>query len=1433
MGPDDSYTTAAGEAANTGLTPNSPLASIQAALNLAIISPGDVILVDSGTYSGFTANSADNGVVILGSPDGITDITSAVTLSGAQNLDLQWLDLAAGASISGGANILLDDDSGGSTANMAHGDGGSVTVSGSTNIALDGNALVGVTLIGATSSNISIVDNLLAGTGLAIDGTVTNLVASNNRLASLSLADPAQGVIADNNISGGGVTINASFTGSIVGNFIHGARVGVTYNVAAALNGNQIFHNKTGIVVNASSSLGYLAGSSPNFIVDNGTGVRLTGLMQGQYIGYNDTGVTGSGVLGGISLALGNQIEGNTAGVNFIGTIQYERIDENGTSIVVQNGQLIAHDLIYDNNGQNLQTLGASNVEIVNNSFYSPDQTNILVNGGSSDVEVLNDILWTGGGYDLSIADDSRLGFFSDYNDLYTTGGGQIVHYLVDFSDILNWQDDVALYDLHSIGATVVNPTWAQPRFVDLGFGDLSAFPAAAGLRKTSPTIGTGDPETDLALPTTKYQNLLANPSFEAGVSNWSVNPGGTTQSSGPAAFNGSSYFYSAAVAAGFAQQTISLTADGYSAAQIDAGTLDVSFGGRIRAAAETPADQGQLVLIFLDGSGNAIGSPTVVSASNVSNRWELVGARVHVPVGARSVTYRFQSTRESGSTDDSYLDATFLYVVAATIATDIGAFGASYDEVEEPVDEKIQLETPDLYVNWTLAQSHSILWSTFGNTGDVPVRIDLYQQTTSGLQFLVNITPSTADNGSYAWIPQTSGLTYGTYGLRIKVSLVGDAAVQDISTENFTIPENGNTYYLNDSSTAGDQYTSAAGNNRATGKLASAPLPLLTTLLRTYSLGAQDTVYVDTGNYHDFAAVELSGNPAVGSGSGVRIIGPQIAGGSATINALGFTSPAVVDVNNASFVSLIDLGFAGANYGVWVRNASSNFTGTNLTVMNNLLGGIRLEADSTSGATLSGIVAHDNTGDGVYAGGPIVSLTNSTSYKNTGDGFDLANSGAAVLTGNIAYNNLIGLSVTNTTGATTTIVGNTNLALDLGNQLYDNSNYGIFANGSILVAGNVAYGQTAAGNAGIGFFGATITENIVYGNYDGIRTTGQSAPTITYNLAHDNSNFGIEGDFSATLTGNVSYSNGVGLRSMTPPNAATGPNITNNLVYNNTLQGIWLTGGNSARINNNTVYQPAGDAIHIDAYGGITASGIQIENNILWTQAGFDISLAPTSETGFKSDYNDLYFTASGAVGVWETVAQAALINWQSTTGNDADSISTNPLFVNAAAGDFHEKSLAGSFHGGSLAPVLGSSGLPVVPAVNLTADTSESPAIDRGDPTFSYASEPAPNGGYVNLGAYGDTAQASISPTSYVLVLRPVNGSTLIEGESFNITWRSQDSGGTVNIDLLQGANVTSIASGVANSGSYLWTIPTSLTPQGGYTVRVTRNAARRRSA
>ena len=73
---------------------------------------------------------------------------------------------------------------------------------------------------------------------------------------------------------------------------------------------------------------------------------------------------------------------------------------------------------------------------------------------------------------------------------------------------------------------------------------------------------------------------------------------------------------------------------------------------------------------------------------------------------------------------------------------------------------------------------------------------------------------------------------------------------------------------------------------------------------------------------------------------------------------------------------------------------------------------------------------------------------------------------------------------------------------------------------------------------------------------------------------------------------------------------------------------------------------------------------------------------------------------------------------------------IAKDPCFADAASGDFHLKSAAGRWNGATW-----------------VKDTMTSPCIDAGEASAAYANEPSPNGNRANMGAYGNTAEASKS--------------------------------------------------------------------------------------
>ena len=118
--------------------------------------------------------------------------------------------------------------------------------------------------------------------------------------------------------------------------------------------------------------------------------------------------------------------------------------------------------------------------------------------------------------------------------------------------------------------------------------------------------------------------------------------------------------------------------------------------------------------------------------------------------------------------------------------------------------------------------------------------------------------------------------------------------------------------------------------------------------------------------------------------------------------------------------------------------------------------------------------------------------------------------------------------------------------------------------------------------------------------------------------------------------------------------------------------------------------------------------SSIRLVNTILWNDGPDEIFLHQSSVTATYSDIQ----------GGWPG------------EGN----IDIDPLFADPYNGDFHLKSQAGRWDEFSESWVI---------------DDVTSPCIDAGDPNSPVAFEPYPNGGVINMGAYGGTAEASKSPS------------------------------------------------------------------------------------
>ncbi|MHC4395065.1 MAG: right-handed parallel beta-helix repeat-containing protein [Planctomycetota bacterium] len=168
-------------------------------------------------------------------------------------------------------------------------------------------------------------------------------------------------------------------------------------------------------------------------------------------------------------------------------------------------------------------------------------------------------------------------------------------------------------------------------------------------------------------------------------------------------------------------------------------------------------------------------------------------------------------------------------------------------------------------------------------------------------------------------------------------------------------------------------------------------------------------------------------------------------------------------------------------------------------------------------------------------------------------------------------------------------------------------------------------------------------------------------------------------------------------------------PNIANSLIIANSAQkGAAVYSDNAGKpvIENCTISQNTASS----SAGGIycyQSSNLTASNTILWGNSKPDIYVYSGSAT----------ITYCDIEGGW------------SGTGN----IDADPCFADVDDGDYHLKSQAGRWDVNTQSWVL---------------DDVTSPCIDAGDPWTDYSNEPFPNGVRVNMGAYGNTPEASKKP-------------------------------------------------------------------------------------
>jgi hypothetical protein len=191
---------------------------------------------------------------------------------------------------------------------------------------------------------------------------------------------------------------------------------------------------------------------------------------------------------------------------------------------------------------------------------------------------------------------------------------------------------------------------------------------------------------------------------------------------------------------------------------------------------------------------------------------------------------------------------------------------------------------------------------------------------------------------------------------------------------------------------------------------------------------------------------------------------------------------------------------------------------------------------------------------------------------------------------------------------------------------------------------------------------------------------------------------------------------------------SSEGPNsILKNFIIKDSFMAIFIASSSPA-ISNLTI---VGNKYGIEAYAD---SQPDISNTILWNNTDNDLF-------GCRVRYSCVERGSGGE-------------------GN----ISDNPLFVDPDNNDYHIRSERGRYW----------------PRFDIwVLDKVTSPCVDTGNPDADMSNEPMPNGGRINIGAYGDTTEASLSPNEQLSPLTdkasnpyPADGAIDIDGD-VTLTW------------------------------------------------------------
>ncbi len=298
-----------------------------------------------------------------------------------------------------------------------------------------------------------------------------------------------------------------------------------------------------------------------------------------------------------------------------------------------------------------------------------------------------------------------------------------------------------------------------------------------------------------------------------------------------------------------------------------------------------------------------------------------------------------------------------------------------------------------------------------------------------------------------------------------------------------------------------------------------------------------------------------------------------------------------------------------------------------------------------------------------------------------------------------------------------------------------------------------------------------------------GISVSGKEN-TVTGCLVQDNVGTGIackDGSTTVVIVKNIIRNNGKeGLYAW---GRHTDVTIAFNLIINNGSYGFHAGSGEGLDITliNNTVANNESHALFVSPrYISIPVS-MNARNNIFCADGPGRVCVYMERNLAGSLDYNTYYTTNGACTGFYAQAVRARLGEWRAATGQDLNSLETDPRFVDSANGNYHLMSTGGRLHDGTW-----------------ISDPESSAAIDAGNPGDDVGMETSPNSGRINQGAYGGTNEASRTPSGRVVALLDPVGNTSWDTGAQSIRWNLTGQG-------WNGTETFTIAYSVDNGSSW----------------------------